>query len=490
MSATSDGDELATLDATAQAALVRSGDLSALELVDAAIARLERDNPALNAVVRSDFERARERAARATSGATSTTAPFPGVPTLLKDIGAEQAGELIHYGSRVLKNAGHRAANDSHVLRKLLAAGLVPLGRTNMPELAILATTESEAYGPTRNPWNLEHSAGGSSGGSAAAVAAGIVPVAHASDGGGSIRGPASMCSLVGLKPSRGRCSFGPDRGERWSSLSAEFMVTRSVRDCAALLDALAGPAPGDPYHAPPPPRPFASALAAPAQRLRIGLLAHGPRGVELMAPNAQAVRATAETLQALGHTLEDAYPKALDETDTPLLWVQIVAANIANSLDRFGELIGRPVTKDDVEPLTFALAEIGRSVGAPQHVHAIDRMHAFGRRATAFFADGFDLLLTPTQGAPPPRLGYLSSTPEEPLRALLRSAQFGVFTLPFNMSGQPAISVPAAFTSDGLPIGVQLVAAYGREDLLLQVAAQIEQARPWADRRPALGRT
>jgi amidase len=222
---------------------------------------------------------------------------------------------------------------------------------------------------------------------------------------------------------------------------------------------------------------------------LRVGLLAHGPRGVELMAPNAQAVRATAETLQALGHTVEDAYPQALDEAETPLLWVQIVATNIAFSLDRFGETIGRAIVKDDVEPLTFALAEIGRSFGAAQHVHAIERMHAFGRRVCGFFADGFDLLLTPTQGAPPPRLGYLSSTPDEPLRALLRSAQYGVFTLPFNMSGQPAISLPASFTSDGLPIGVQLVAAYGREDLLLQVAAQIEHARPWADLRPALGR-
>jgi len=266
-------------------------------------------------------------------------------------------------------------------------------------------------------------------------------------------------------------------------------MLTRSVRDCAGLLDALAGPMPGDPYHAPPPRQPFASALQAPPRRLRIGVLAHGPRGVELMPDNAQAVRAMAETLQALGHTIEDAYPPALDEPDTPLLWVQIVAANIAFALERYGEALGRAVTSDDVEPLTWALAEIGRTITAAQHLHAIERMHGFGRRLCAFFDGEFDLLLTPTQGAPPPRLGYLSSTPAEPLRPLFRAAPFGLFTLPFNMSGQPAISLPAAFTAEDLPIGIQLVAAYGCEDLLLEASAQIERARPWAERRPALGR-
>jgi amidase len=476
-------DELATLDATAQAELVRTGELSALELVESAIARLERDNPALDAVVRTDFDRARDRAARI----GRAHAPFAGVPTLLKDIGADEAGQPLYLGSRLLKTADYRARSDSHFLQKLLAGGFIPLGRTNMPEFAILATSEPEAYPATRNPWNREHSAGGSSGGSAAAVAAGIVPVAHGSDGGGSIRGPASMCNLVGLKPSRGRCSFGPDRGERWSGLSAEFMLTRSVRDCALLLDLLAGPMPGDPYHAPPPARSYASAIALPRARLRIGVLAHGPRGIELMPENAGAVRSVAATLQDLGHAVEDAYPQALDEADAPYIWAQLVAANIAFTLERFGEALGRAVVPDDVEPLTYALAEMGRTVTASAHLLALDRMHAFGRRVCSFFASGFDLLLTPTQGAPPPRLGYLSSTPEEPLRALLRSAPFGVFTLPFNMSGQPAISLPAGFTADGLPLGVQLAAAYGREDLLLQTAAQLEEARPPTQRIPSL---
>jgi amidase len=482
---TSSIDELGAMDATAQAELVRTRRISPLELVDAAIARLERDNPALNAVLRLDLERARERA----GSAAISGAPFAGVPTLLKDIGAEEAGQPLWMGSRLLRDTDSRAEQDSHFLRKLLSAGFIPLGRTNMPEFAIVATTEPEAFGPTRNPWNIEHSAGGSSGGSAAAVAAGIVPVAHASDGGGSIRGPAAMCGLVGLKPSRGRCSFGPARGERWSSMSVEFMLTRSVRDCATLLDQLAGPMPGDPYHAPPPAEAYALAYKRVPQRLRIGVLAHGPRGIELDPACAAAVEATAKVLEQLGHSIESAYPKALDESDAPMLWAQLVAANIARLIESSAQLTGRPVTRDDVEPLTFALSEMGRTFTATQHLHALDRMHAYGRRVCDFFHEGFDLLLTPTQGAPSPRIGYLSSTPEEPLRAMLRSAPYGAFTLPFNMSGQPAISLPAGQTQAGLPLGVQLVAAYGREDMLLQLAAQLEQAQPWKTLAPLASR-
>jgi amidase len=476
--------DLAGLDATAQAELVRSGKLSASELVESAIERIERCNPLLNAVIREDFERARDRARRAGRGAAAQ--PFAGVPTLLKDIGAAEAGQACYSGMGLLKQADYRETQDSFLLQKLLAGGLIPLGRTNLPELAIIATTEPAAYGATKNPWNLEHTAGGSSGGSAAAVAAGMVPLAHASDGGGSIRGPASMCGLVGLKPSRGRCSFGPQRGERWSGLSVEFMLTRSVRDAAAMLDLLAGPMPGDPYHAPPPARPYVQELGAVA-KLRIGVLDRGPRGVELDPACAQAVHAMATTLQQLGHEVQVVYPEVLDEPETPLHWLQLVAANVAYALDAYGEKLGRAVVQDDVEPLTFMLATHGRTLGAPQHLATLQKAHAFGRRLCAFFEQSCDLLLTPTQAAPPPRLGYLTSTAEEPFRALLRSAPYGVFTLPFNLSGQPAISLPTALTEDGLPIGTQLVAAYGREDLLLRVAAQVEQARPWNAHRPAV---
>jgi amidase len=475
-------DALATLDATAQAELVRRGEISARELVSAAIERIDRINPALNAVVRTDFERALERAARA-----GTSAPFAGVPTLLKDIGAAEAGEACYYGMRLLKQVDHRESEDSHFLRRLLAGGFIPLGRTNMPELAILATSEPDSYGATRNPWNTQHSAGGSSGGSAAAVAAGMVAVAHASDGGGSIRGPASMCGLVGLKTTRARCSFGPQRGERWSSMSVEFMLTRSVRDCAALLDLLAGPEPGDPYFAPPPARPYVDELRATPAALRIGVLTHGLRGVALASECEAAVRGMARTLESLGHHVEEAYPAVLDDADMPLLWVQLVCANVARALDALGEKLGRSIGQEHVEPLTFTLSQIARQLSAAQHVANVDRMHAYGRTLAAFWQDGFDLLLTPTQGAPPPRIGELTSTAEEPLRAMLRSTPYGVFTLPFNMSGQPAISLPAAWTVDGLPIGAQLVAAYGREDVLLRIAAQIEQVAAWNERRPAL---
>jgi amidase len=475
-------DELAWLDATAQAELVRRGEISARELVSAAIERIERSNPTLNAVVRTDFDRALERAAR-----IDTSAPFAGVPTLLKDIGAPEAGQACYYGMRLLKQIDYRETEDGYFLRRLLAGGFISLGRTNMPELAILATSEPDSYGATRNPWNTQHSAGGSSGGSSAAVAAGMVPVAHASDGGGSIRGPASMCGLVGLKTTRARCSFGPQRGERWSSNSVEFMLTRSVRDCAALLDLLAGPEPGDPYFAPPPARPYVEELRAKHAPLRIGVLAHGLRGIPLAPECEAAVRDMARTLEALGHHVEAAYPAVLDEPETPLLWVQLICANIARALDAFGEKVGRAIGQEDVEPLTFTLAQIGRQLTAAQHVANVDKMHAFGRTLAAFWQGGFDLLLTATQGAPPPRIGELTSTAEEPLRAMLRATPYGVFTLPFNMSGQPAISLPGAWTAEGLPIGAQLVAAYGREDLLLRVAAQIEQVAAWNGRHPAL---
>lgn len=483
--------ELAVLDATAQAELVLEKQASPLELVDAAIARIERENPKLNAVIHPAFERARERA----KSADLPHGPFRGVPTLMKDIGGAEAGQPYHAGSRFLKAAGHREPSDGYFTERLLRAGLVSLGRTNTPELALLATTEPEAYGATHNPWHLDYSPGGSSGGAAAAVAAGLVPVAHASDGGGSIRGPASACGLVGLKPTRGRCSFGPSLGERWSGLSAEFMLTRSVRDAALLLDATAGAMPGDPYTAPPPLRPFTQELSASPRKLRIGVMRKAPRGIELHDENLAAVDRAAKLLAELGHHVEERYPAALDEAESVMFYVGIVAANTARTLIAWGERAGRTVEAADVEALTWALSEVGKQAPAVQHLAAIEYVHGFGRRLAAWFSGertltgrrpgGFDLLLTPTQAAPPPLLGTLTSTREEPLRALLRSAPYGVFTLPWNLSGQPAISLPTHMTAGGLPIGVQLVAEQGREDLLLSTSAQLELAAPWSGRHP-----
>ena len=474
-------DDVARLDATAQAELVARGEVTPVELVDAAIARIERLNPTLNALVHPAFERARGLA-----GGPLPAGPLRGVPTLMKDIGGAEAGQPYCAGMAFLKDAGWREAEDSYFTRKVKAGGLVSLGRTNTPELALLPTTEPTAFGATRNPWNPEHSAGGSSGGAGAAVASGMVAVAHASDGGGSIRGPASMNGLVGLKPTRARCSFGPTTGERWNGFSCEFFLTRSVRDAATLLDVVAGAMPGDPYFAPPA-GPFAQAAHSRPGPLRIGVLRQAPRDIDTTTEAVAAVDRVARTLSDLGHHLEEAYPDALEDPQSVDTYVTIVSTNTARALDSWGSKVGRTVTVDDVEPLTWALAERGHSASATDLLAALEFVHIFGRRLAAWWEAGFDLLLTPTQGAAPPEIGYLTSTSDEPWRAFLRAAPYGVCTLPFNMSGQPAISLPGFWNDAGLPIGVQLVGACGAEELLLQTAAQIEESSPWSDRLPPL---
>ena len=475
--------ETAALDASAQAELLRNGEISAGELVDAAIERLERLNPKLNAVIHPGLERARERA----RSPELSDGRFRGVPFLMKDIGGEESGQPLHAGMRFAKEAGWKAREDAYFTRKTVEAGLVSLGRTNTPELALLPTTEPEAYGPTRNPWGLEYSAGGSSGGAAAAVAAGIVAAAHASDGGGSIRGPASMCALVGLKPTRGRNSFGPSLGERWSGFSSEFVLTRSVRDTAALLDVTSGPMPGDPYFAPVPARPFEQEVGADPGRLRVGLMRVGPRADDLDPDAVAAVEKTAGALEAHGHHVEESHPAALDDPGVVAAYVAVVTGNVARALEVWGEKVGRTVEQRDVEPLTWALAERGRATAAHELLASLEFVHRLGRRLAEWWSTGFDLLLTPTQAKPPPRIGTVCSTPEEPLRAFLLAAPYGAFTLPFNLSGQPAISVPSHWTDAGLPLGSQLVAPFGREDLLLRVAAQLEESVGWLERRPPL---
>ncbi len=477
--------EIAALDATAQAELVRRGEVSPAELVEGAIERLLRIDPEIHAVVHRDLDAARARA----KSADLPDGPFRGVPFLLKDLGGTQAGRRFSGGMRVLHEAEFRETTDAWLVRRFEQAGLVTLGRTSTPELGLLPTTEPDAFPPTRNPWSLGHGAGGSSGGSAAAVAAGIVPFAHASDGGGSIRIPASSCGLVGLKTTRGRCSFGPAAGERWSGFSVEFAVTRSVRDAAALLDAVAGPQLGDPYFAPPPARPFREAVSARPGRLRIGVLREPPanRGLELHPECRAAADRAASLLRDLGHDVVEAHPAALDDPSTIMTYVRVVGANVAQAVEAWGRRLGRTLGPGDVEPLTWALAERSREMTAPQLLDCIDEVHAFGRRLAAWWDEGFDLLVTPTTAQPPPEIGWITSTPDDPLRAFLRAAPYGAYTSPFNLSGQPAISLPLHWTADGLPVGAQLAAAFGREDLLLSVAASLEEAAPWAGRRPAV---
>ncbi len=472
---------LATLDATAQADLVRRGEVKPLELVDAAIERIEELNPRLNAVIAPLFDKARALA----TGSQLGDGPFRGVPFLLKDMGSPSAGDPFHCGMQVLKDAAWVAERDNVLASRFRAAGLVFLGKTNTPELGVSTTTEPAAYGPTHNPWKLGYSPGGSSGGAAAAVASGMVPIAHATDGGGSIRVPAAHCGLFGLKPSRGRISMGPDIGQRWGGLSNEFVVSRSVRDSASMLDAVHGPAPGDPYFAPLPAAPFANALAEPPGRLRIGILTRARDGVPVHADCVAAAEAAARKLEALGHDVEENHPDALFDAEALAAFSRVIAASVGASLDAWSAKLGRPIAEEDVEPATWGIVERLGRIPAHEYLKALDLVHEFGREMAAWWEGGFDLLLTPTAAEPPPPHGEFSATPEQPLRGLARSIPFSAFTMPYNATGQPAASLPLYWNDAELPIGVQLVAAYAREDLLLRVGAQLERAHPWADRLP-----
>jgi len=474
-------DELATMDATAQAELVRSGEASPTELVDAAIERIEALNGELNAVIHPLFEKAREAA----SGELPE-GPFRGVPFLLKDVFGESAGDPYHEGMKHLRDLSWVSEADDYLVARYRRAGFVICGKTNVPELGILPTTEPEAYGPTSNPWDTARSPGGSSGGAGAAVAAGMVPVAQAGDGGGSIRIPASACGLVGLKTSRGRTTMGPQLGEPASGLNVMHVLTRSVRDCAAILDATHGAAPGDPYTAPPPDRPYADELGADPGRLRVGMMTRAPAGMFELHPDCvAATEGAGELLESLGHGVEASHPEALDDPDYIDRFIARWTAGVAATLEYWGLKTGKPVGLEGVEASTWALAEAGREVSAIDLFGVLAYQQGSARAAAAWWEDGFDLLLTPSMGEPPTPLGAFVPDPEDPASALRRAVPTAGFTAYWNATGQPAISLPLHWSDDGLPIGVQLVAPYGREDLLIRVAAQLEQARSWAQRTP-----
>ena len=474
-------DDLSRLDATAQADLVRTRQASPAELVDAAIERIERVDPQLNAVITPLFDGARRAAA-----GDLADGPFRGVPFLLKDLAAHSAGDPFHEGMAFLKARGWSEPADTALAARFRAAGLVTVGKTNTPELGILPTTEPHAYGPTRNPWDTTRSTGGSSGGSAAAVAAGLVPMAHANDGGGSIRIPASECGLVGLKPTRARVSAGPEFGDVMGGLTCELVVSRSVRDTAAVLDAVHGMEPGDPYGAPEPARPYRDEVGADAGSLRIGVMTTSPGGAVAVHPDCvAATEAAARLLESLGHAVDVSHPKAMDDPDYTSHFITFWAAGAAWNLDYWSRRTGEAIIADDVEPLTWALAEVGRRGSGADWLSAREWLQANAREVAGWWTEGHDLLLTPTIAEPPPVLGSFDSPPDNPLHGLFRAAEVVPFTPPFNVTGQPAISLPLHWNADGLPVGVQLVAAFGREDLLLRVAAQLEVAQPWAHRRP-----
>jgi amidase len=472
--------DLSQLDAIAQAELVRRGDASPLELVDAAITGIEKLNPELNAVVHPLFD-----SARAAARGPLPDGPFRGVPTLFKDFRGAVEGDPYHEGMRFLKEAGWRADHTDALARRFLDAGFVCVGRTNTPELALLPTTEPQAYGPTHNPWDPSRISGGSSGGAAAAVASGMVPVAHANDGGGSIRIPASCCGLVGLKPSRGRTALGPGYDAVDDMLNVELCVSRSVRDTASVLDAVHGRSDGETVGPLAPARPFAQEVGADPGRLRIGLLVSNPFETgEIHADCVTAARQTAALLESLGHSVDQAHPAAATRPELVGHFTTIWSATRASSIRLWEQKLGREITADDVEPLTWAMAEMGHAVTAPDYLDAQYAMLDLARGMDDWFGSGFDLLLTPTMGEPPCPLGEFH-TPEAPFLAFMRAATLVPFTPLANMAGIPAISLPLSWNAEQLPIGSQLFAAYGREDLLLRVASQLETARPWADRRP-----
>jgi amidase len=479
-------DELLDLDAVAQAELVRLGEITPLELVDAAISRIERINPQINAVIIPLFDRARALA----RSCSLPKGPLTGVPFLLKDLLCTSAGDPQHDGMRLLRNLGHAAAHDSYLAAKFRAAGLITLGKTNTPELGLTPTTEPEAYGATRNPWNPSYSAGGSSGGSAAAVAARFVPVAHGGDGGGSIRIPASECGLVGLKASRGRISPGPDFGEVWQGFAVEGVLTRSVRDSAVVLDAISGNMPGDVHAAAPQPRPFLEELVSCPQKLKVGMMRREPRDGAALHPDCrEAVEDAARLLESLGHRVEESHPAALDENRP--MWhhfTDIVSCHTAFAIEQYEQIVGRKIVADDVEFGTWYLFERGRGIPPARYLASVQWLHGWARRVAGWWSEpGFDLLLTPTLATPPPELGALLPAPENPEEPLERIVATIQFTPQFNVTGQPAISLPLHWSGQGLPIGIQLVAPFGREDMLLQIAARLEEARPWSVRRPPI---
>ena len=468
--------ETTWLDATAQAELVRNGEVTPKELVEAAIARIEAVNPELDAVIRTRFD-----AARLEAEGDLPDGPFRGVPILFKDLGCTVEGEVTAFGLGPLRDL--KIPVTSYLAAQFRAAGFVPLGRTNVPELGTTVTTEPRSFPPARNPWDTGHSTGGSSGGSAAAVASGMVPVAHANDGGGSIRIPASECGLVGLKPTRARVSQGPVTGEAWAGSTIDGALARTVRDAAGVLDVISKPMPGDPYYAPPLPRPLAQEVGADPGRLRIGVLDRPGVAGYLDDPECRAaVASAAALLESLGHHVEQSAPAAMLEQEFLRHFVNIIAADTEAMLQTFEMLLGRPIGEDEIEPRNAAHRRAGRKLGAVDYLQSRAWLGMWTRRVAEWW-NGHDLLLTPTVGAPPPQLGWFTAAGPEQEEA--RIASFMPYTAQFNMTGQPAISLPLHWTPGGLPVGVQLVAAYGREDVLIRVASQLEEAAPWADRHP-----
>jgi amidase len=465
-------------DGLALAELVRKRAVTAEELLEAAIARIERANPHVNAVIHKLYDRARAAIAKGLP-----EGPFRGVPFLLKDLGQMLKGEPLRSGSRLF--ADYVPAKDSTLTQRYESAGLVIAGRTNTPELGCSITTEPQVTGASRNPWDITRTPGGSSGGAAAAVAAGMVPLAHASDGGGSIRAPAAWCGVYGMKPSRGRNPAGPDLGESLNGFSSNHCVSWTVRDSAALLDATSGPEPGDPYHIAAPERPFLEDAARDPKPLRIAFSTKAPGGSLVDAEWVAATEEAARLLAGLGHHVEEAAPD-YDSEALLTAWRAIVGAILSVQVSSYAQGKGLRDPLPLLEPVNAAWVEEGKRRSAGDYFRAETVQHGVGRRLGAFFAR-YDILLTPAMAGPPPKLGVLAGSTSDLDEFYRRMFGATPFTTVFNATGGPSASIPFGVSAAGLPIGVQIGADLGRDGLVFALSGQIERARPWRHLRPRL---
>lgn len=473
--------EYIQFDGLGLAALVRRKEVSAAELLQTALTALERTNPKLNAVID-----VLESEARAALKQGLPEGPFTGVPFLIKDILLHAANVPCAMGSRLFRELGTKLPYDTTLMARYRRAGVVLLGRTNTPEMGLNLSTEPLAWGPTRNPWHPEFSVGGSSGGSAAAVRAGLVPMAHGSDGAGSIRVPASMCGVFGMKPTRGRTPAGPDVGEWLNGFGAEHVLTRTVRDSAAMLDATLGADIGDPYVIPPPARPYQEEVLREPGRLRIAVCRKAPAGTPVSPECVAALEDAARLCATLGHELIEASPQ-YDVEALTVADLALGSSGFAAWVDGIAAMMGRTLDGRTFEATTWAAVLHGRGVKGTEVQSALAVLNQISRTVGRFFVD-YDVMLTPTLAVPPFRLGELNANTPMSLPEWVRTLDtLNPFTFLFNATGQPAMSVPLYWSAEGLPIGVQFAGRWGNEATLFRLAAQLEQARPWAQRWPPI---
>jgi Asp-tRNA(Asn)/Glu-tRNA(Gln) amidotransferase A subunit family amidase len=465
-------------DASELAHLIKTKEVSADELLETAVALTEALNPRLNAIVTPMYEEAKQQIK-----SLNKEAPLAGVPFLLKDLGSWYQGVVTSNGSRFFQDFVPDL--DSETVQRFKKAGLIILGKTNTPELGLSFTTEPQLFGPCKNPWDLTRTPGGSSGGSAAAVAARIVPLAHAGDGGGSIRVPAACCGLLGLKPTRARVPLGPAIGEGWSGLVTQLGVTMTVRDCATLLDAIAGYELGDPYVAPATRETFLSAIAKQPSKLRIAVSTDLGTGISIHPSCIAAIMEAAKLFESLGHYVEEARPHYEAEVMTKALHT-IISANSAMIFGLHAEALSRDIQREEIEPNTWLVLEESKRYSAKDYARAIFDMHAQSRFIASFFQD-YDILLTPTTAQPPLALGSIKENYAHVTQFYAALSAFAPFTSLWNQTGQPAISIPLHWTADRLPIGIQLISAFGNEALLLQLAHVVEKLKPWRKNLPPL---